>query len=262
MAARAALKTGTGAFDDNDMAGINASDRELIAELMKARPKDTVARSSPSAVHEAAVGPQLPVNEMLQRATLALEQVAGRPSGLFNVEKAGPKFKLLGAQGRVQQDSLNKAFNDDPATVVREFEAAVKSLAAIDPHEPLTGHIIQETWRNHVPAKEHAQIVRTSEAVLDAYLALRQGNVARGMARLALLLAAMEQSVLDEGKWNLRAATLLGLPPAPMQNYRAPTAEQKPSGENKLGPLAQFCSADRSTTALAVYRDNHPATNR
>ena len=31
---------------------------------------------------------------------------------------------------------------------------------------------------------------------------------------------------------------------------------------DKLGPLAQFCSADRSTTALAVYRDNHPATNR
>ena len=158
MAARAALKTGTGAFDDNDTAGINASDRELIAELMKARPKDPVARPLPSAVPEAAVGPQLPVNEMLQRATLALEQVAGRPSGLFNVEKAGPKFKLLGAQGRVQQDALNKAFNDDPAAVVREFEAAVKSLAAIDPHEPLTGHIIQETWRNHVPAKEHAQI--------------------------------------------------------------------------------------------------------
>ena len=262
VAARAALKTGTGAFDDNDMAGINASDRELIAELMKARPKDPVARSSPSAVHEAAVGPQLPVNEMLQRATLALEQVAGRPSGLLNVEKAGPKFKLLGAQGRVQQDALNKAFNDDPAAVVREFEAAVKSLAAIDPHEPLTGHIIQETWRNHVPAKDHAQIVRTSEAVLDAYLALRQGNVARGMARLALLLAAMEQSVLDQGKWDLRAETLLGLPRAPLHSYRAPTAEQKPSGENKLGPLAQFCSADRSTTALAVYRDNHPVTNR
>ena len=157
-AARAVLRTGTGAFDDSDPAGISASDRELIAELMKAQPKDSVARPLPSTVPEADVSPQLPVNEMLQRATLALEQVAGRPSGLFNVEKAGPKFKLLGAQGRVQQDSLNKAFNDDPATVVREFEAAVKSLAAIDPHEPLTGHIMQETWRNHVPAKEHAQI--------------------------------------------------------------------------------------------------------
>ena len=253
---------GSVAFDDSDPAGISASDRELIAELMKAQPKDSVARPLPSTVPEADASPQLPVNEMLQRATLALEQVAGRPSGLFNVEKAGPKFKLLGAQGRVQQDALNKAFNDDPAAVVREFEAAVKSLAAIDPHEPLTGHIIQETWRNHVPAKEHAQIVRTSEAVLDAYLALRQGNVARGMARLALLLAAMEQSVLDQGKWDLRAETLLGLPRAPLHSYRAPTAEQKPSGENKLGPLAQFCSADRSTTALAVYRDNHPVTNR
>ena len=104
--------------------------------------------------------------------------------------------------------------------------------------------------------------MRISEAVLDAYTALRQGNVARGMARLTLLPAAMEQNVLDEGKWNLRAATLLGIPPAPMQNYRAPTSEQKPSGENKLGPLAQFCSADRSTTALAMYRDNHPKTRQ
>ena len=100
-AARAALRTGTGTFDDSDLAGINASDRELIAELMNARPKDPVARTPPSAVPEADVKPQLPVNEMVQRATLALEQVAGRPSGLFNVEKVDPKFKLLGAQGRV-----------------------------------------------------------------------------------------------------------------------------------------------------------------
>ena len=92
-------------------------------------------------------------------------------------------------------------------------------------------------------AKDHAQIVGTAEAVLDADLSLRQGNVARGMARLALLLAAMEQSVLDEEKWNLRAATLLGLPSAPLQNYRAPTAEQKPSGSghwrNSARPTAR-----------------------
>ena len=95
------MRAATGAFDDSDPAGISASDRELIAELMKAQPKDSVARPLPSTVPEADVSPQLPVNEMLQRATLALEQVAGRPSGLFNVEKVDPKFKLLGAQGRV-----------------------------------------------------------------------------------------------------------------------------------------------------------------
>ena len=43
-----------------------------------------------------------------------------------------------------------------------------------------------------MPAKEQAWVVRISEAVLDAYIALRQGNVVRGMARLTLLLAAME----------------------------------------------------------------------
>ena len=62
----------------------------------------------------------------------------------------------------------------------------------MDPDEKLTGHIIQETWRKNVPAKEQAWVVRISEAVLDAYIALRQGNVVRGMARLTLLLAAME----------------------------------------------------------------------
>ena len=101
------------AFDDSELEVISASDRELIAELMNARPKDPVARSPPSAVLEADVSLQLPVNEMLERATLALEQVAGRPSGLSTAEKVGPKFKLLGAQGRVQQDALNEAFNDD-----------------------------------------------------------------------------------------------------------------------------------------------------
>ena len=233
-------------------------------ELKSARPAEALPSSAPVAAPETDSAPALPVNKMLMRATLALEQVAGRNTALFSQPSHStvPKFKLTGAQGRVQQDALNKAFNEDPAAVVREFEAAVASLAALDPSEQLTGHIIQETWRDNVPAKEHAQIVRTSEAVLDAYLALRQGNVARGMARLALLLAAMEQSVLDEGKWNLRAGTLLGMPPAPVHNYRTATAEQKPSGSNKLGPLAQFCSADRSTTALAVYRDNNPSTSQ
>ena len=260
----AAAKTVTGTFDDAHLAELSAEDRALINELKNARPSEVF---TPSAVEAAAASdsaPALPVDKMLMRATLALEQVAGRNTAPFGLQSHStvPKFKLTGAQGRVQQDALNKAFNEDPAAVVREFEAAVASLAALDPSEQLTGHIIQETWRNNVPAKEHAQIVRTSEAVLDAYLSLRQGNVARGMARLALLLAAMEQSVLDEGKWNLRAGTLLGMPPAPVHNYRTATAEQKPSGSNKLGPLAQFCSADRSTTALAVYRDNNPSTSQ
>ena len=260
----AAAKTVTGTFDDAHLAELSAEDRALINELKNARPAEVLPSSAPVAAPETDSAPALPVNKMLMRATLALEQVAGRNTALFSQPSHStvPKFKLTGAQGRVQQDALNKAFNEDPAAVVREFEAAVASLAALDPSEQLTGHIIQETWRNNVPAKEHAQIVRTSEAVLDAYLALRQGNVARGMARLALLLAAMEQSVLDEGKWNLRAGTLLGMPPAPVHNYRTATAEQKPSGSNKLGPLAQFCSADRSTTALAVYRDNNPSTSQ
>ena len=49
------------------------------------------------------------------RATLALEQVAGRNTAPFGLQSHStvPKFKLTGAQGRVQQDALNKAFNED-----------------------------------------------------------------------------------------------------------------------------------------------------
>ena len=60
---------------------------EKLAEQLVARPTDVVARQTPTAVPGADVNSSSPVNEMLQRATLAREQVAGRPSGLFNVEK-------------------------------------------------------------------------------------------------------------------------------------------------------------------------------
>ena len=158
----AAAKTVTGTFDDAHLAELSAEDRALINELKNARPAEGLPSSAPVAAPETDSAPALPVNKMLMRATLALEQVAGRNTAPLSQPSHStvPKFKLTGAQGRVQQDALNKAFNEDPAAVVREFEAAVASLAALDPSEQLTGHIIQETWRNNVPAREHVQIVR------------------------------------------------------------------------------------------------------
>ena len=126
----------------------------------------------------------------------------------------------------------------------------------------LPSQSIVDAWREHVPAREHALVMRVSEAILNAYCALRAGNIDKGKARLALLLAALEQHTLDGGKWAHRAETLLGLPPAPMHLYHAPSAETKPKADGKdgkqLGPLAQFCSPQRATTALAVFKENHP----
>ena len=51
------------------------------------------------------------------------------------------------------------------------------------------------------------------------------------------------------------------MPPAPLHLYHTPSADTKPKadgGKPALGPLAQFCSPERATTALAVFKENHP----
>ena len=93
-------------------------------------------------------------------------------------------------------------------------------------------------------------------------------GVASVMASKRLVLikfvtgAAGEQHTLDGGKWTYRAETLLALPPAPTHLYHTPTTDTKPKSEKDgkpaLGPLAQFCSPERATTALAVFKENHP----
>ena len=168
-------------------------------------------------------------------------------------------FKLEGARGRVAQDDLNAEFESDPAAVVAQFEAAVKRLKTPDNMEAvLPSQSIVDAWREHVPAREHALVMRVSEAILNAYCALRAGQLHKGMARLALLLAALEQHTLDGGKWTYRAETVLGMPPAPQH---APPVDMKPKAEKEskpaLGPLAQFCSPERATTALEAFKENH-----
>ena len=139
MATEVAAKTSTGTFDEDDLRTLSAADRAFIAELQRARPGASVPATGriPHPTHEMEDEPALPVNKMLMRATIALEQVAGWQSGLGGVQtqNAQPKFKLLATQSRVQQDALNKTFNDDPARVVAEFEAAVRGLAGVDPDE-------------------------------------------------------------------------------------------------------------------------------
>ena len=98
-----------------------------------------------------------------------------------------------------------------------EFERAVRSLRSSTAEgDTITGADILTVWREHCPAKEHHLIIRIGEAVVDALISLRAGQIAKGRARLCLLLAAMEQHTLDGGKWHLRAQTLLGMPPPPL----------------------------------------------
>jgi len=95
---------------------------------------------------------------------------------------------------------------------------------------------------------------RVGEAVTDAYHYLREGQVEHGTARLALLIGALEQHVLDDAKWTYRAESLLGMAPVPSQRYQSFEKPQK----GKLGGMAQLADPMRASTALAVYRDTHP----
>ena len=270
---------GTGVFSIGTPQALNSDDQLFLASLLDRRPTSapppptTTMRAPPvhrgSAPGSDAAGPtDDPALRMLERTTTALEMLAGAGDhGRVGMPKAAGSqlFKLDGARGRVAQDLLNSEFERDPTRVVREFEEAVARLKQPeDPQGVLPAASIMEAWREHVPARDHMLVVRVSEAVLSAYTALRSNQVAKGMARLALLLAALEQHTLDGGKWTYRAETLLGMPPAPMHLYHAPSADTKPKPEGKdgklaLGPLAQFCSPQRATTALAVFKENHPS---
>ncbi len=264
---------GTGVFAMTSAPPLSAEDRALLAGLRSQRPGQPPSAPTvmpPPGLTEATSparqpDPSDPTLTMLHRATSALELLAGSgDAGRVSMPKGlgSQLFKLDGARGRVAQDQLNLDFERDPARVVREFEEAVRRLKAPeDTAAPLPATSIVEAWREHVPAKEHALAARVSEAILNAYCALRAGQTAKGMGRLALLLAALEQHVLDGGKWTHRAESILGMPPAPLHLYHAPTADSKPKAEGGkpgLGPLAQFCSPQRATTALAVFKENHP----
>ena len=271
--------SGTGVFSIGTPQPLNSDDQLFLASLLDRRPTSaaaappTTTARAPPAYRSSAPGSDAaghtgdPALRMLERTTAALEVLAAGDHGRVGMPKAPASqlFKLDGARGRVAQDLLNSEFERDPTRVVREFEEAVARLKQPeDPQGVLPSASIMEAWREHVPAREHALVVRVSEAVLSAYTALRSNQVAKGMARLALLLAALEQHTLDGGKWTYRAETLLGMPPAPMHLYHAPSADTKPKPEGKdgklaLGPLAQFCSPQRATTALAVFKENHPS---
>ena len=121
------------------------------------------------------------------------------------------------------------------------------------PGESRAPTLLLNTWRETVPTRDNLLVARVGEGIIDAYRYLRRGEVAHGTARLALLLGALEQHVLDDNRWAPRAQALLGLPPVPIHMYQKNT----PPGKGKLGPLAQLADPVRTTTANGVYKDTH-----
>ena len=271
---RPAPKAAAGVLDlGEEEPRMSAADRKLVEEIRRAAPgprngprlQAEVPRYEPLRRAPATPPPsQEDLGSMVPRALAALEAIAaGRPAQTPATPEASSKmFKLAGAQGRVAQAYLNERYEDDPSSVVREFEKSVRvlagtpdpSLAAQTLQSPLP---LQAVWRDHVPARNHHLVARVGEALGEVYLNLRMGRVDHGMARIALLIASLEQSVQDNGRWEARAETLLGMPPCPLHLYKTIT-HPKAVGDTPapLGVQALLCSPQRATTALQVYKDN------
>ena len=240
------------------------ADMEFLRSVAARAPAPPYASVPPSEVPSADAAPPVPSGgshleqmlfQLLQK-TMVRETQRDGPSAA----QAG-LFKMHGARGRVAQDELDRTFDADPDSVIRGFEEAVmrraSGTAASQYHMsgPGAAHVLLPTWRETVPAKGYPLVARVGEAIIDAYRHLRSGRTQHGTARLALLIGALEQCILDDGKWVHRAEHLLGLPPAPMQVYQQPEALRK---HQVLGPMARLADPLRATTALAVYKDFNP----
>lgn len=262
----------SGILDTEPLGQLSPADVALVAELRSARPG---AASAPKAKAPAPPMPgPLPSGlegDLAPRFLAAVEAIALRPPpAAQNPAPSDSKlFKLAGATGRVAQQVLNERFEEEPGSVVAEFEKQVRLLAPTTPgvglmpgqEAPLP---LQQVWRDHVPARDHHITARIGEALIDVYLNLRCGRTAHGMARIALLMAAMEQNVLDSrasNAWQQRAEHILGMPTCPLHLYTTPPkpdsdSKDKDKDKDKLGRQAQLCAPTRSTTADQCYRDN------
>ena len=164
-------------------------------------------------------------------------------------------MKVQGVKGRVAQDQLNESFDADPMAVVQAFERQVVLAQGGSTHElaKMPHHALLGVWRETVPAKEHAMAARTGEILCDVYRHLREGRTPHALARTALALGALEQSVRDGGKWALRAGTLVGMPEAPLHRYAAMGSDTPATG--KLGKQAVLVDPVRASAAKAVWQD-------
>jgi hypothetical protein len=71
-----------------------------------------------------------------------------------------------------------------------------------------------------------------------------------------LALATIDQAGRDHGRYH-RAHHLSMLAEPPFHLYQtAPPLMEGAKAELRIGGLGQFCSLERATVALAIYRDN------
>ena len=168
-------------------------------------------------------------------------------------------IKLKGVEGLMSLEQLNEEFDYLPEKQVQEFEAIVRRDAPSwdgSTDRPMTKEQLSRCWRRSAMIGTHQQVIRISEALIDVYMDVRQGKQARALGRVALLLAAIEQASLDNGDWNVRAATILGLPEPTFSDYSQPDARQKPKQGKALGARGKLAGFARSAVADQVYKES------
>ena len=168
-------------------------------------------------------------------------------------------IKLKGVEGLMSLEQLNDEFEHMPEKQVQEFEAiAHRDAPAWDGSTdgPMTKEQLNRCWRRSAMIGTHQQVIRISEALIDVYMHVRQGKQTHALGRLALLLAAIEQASLDNGDWNVRAGTILGLPEPTFNEYSQPEARHKPKQGKAMGARGKLAGFSRSAVAEQVYKES------
>ena len=168
-------------------------------------------------------------------------------------------WKCKGAAGQMAWNQLHGDLTATPQLVLDEFDTAVRRLSLRvdqDANQRPSGQEVMETWRQHAPLKEHKSLIRLSEMMVHILAALRQGDTVLAEARLVLGLAMIDQTGRDHWRFHRSAAISMQAEP-PFHVYQpAPALQEGSKNDQKLGGLSQFCSLERSTVALAIFRDN------
>ena len=120
----------------------------------------------------------------------------------------------------------------------------------------MTKEQLNRCWRRSAMIGTHQQVIRISEALIHVYMHVRQGKQTHALGRLSLLLAAIEQASLDNGNWNVRAATILGLPEPTFSEYSQPEARHKPKQGKAMGARGKLAGFSRSAVAEQVFKES------
>lgn len=213
----------------------------------------------PPAVPPALAGPaagggaEASILTALQAQTAALVNLMGsrKPRGGSDPEgdsdeEAGAR--LPGARGPAALEALRKAFEERPeklAAAVSERLRHHHSLvpgAAEDPAPSARAYMATE-----VPFGSYRTLAYAGWGFACVWDHLASGRSSKALALLSLLLVAVEQAALDEGRWQV-AWLLTTLPEPPASMARRPV-------ENALRPFAKLADPHWIAAAVAYIRD-------